>query len=220
MSRLEIDPFLIRWISNWLSGRRQRVVLDGKFSAWTKVKSGVIQGTSLGPLLFSLFVYDLPRCIDPNIFISLYADDSKLLGDASCSRLIQKSLNNLSKWCEENSMMFNVEKCKVLHFGPKNPNHVYYINGISLESVEQLKDLGVIIDRQLKFSPHIGVVCKKANSILGQIRRCFSIRTRTVFMDIYKTFVRSQLEHAVQLWNPSLKKTLRQLKMFKKELFE
>ena len=205
MENYEMPPVLTNWIANWLSGRRQRVVLDGIASPWEPVNSGVIQGSQIGPTLFLLFISDLPKAIDPNVFLSSYADDSKILGSANdTDKSLQTSLNGLQKWCSENGMEFNISKCKVMHFGTSNSKKSYSINNEKLESVEHIKDLGVIVDSKLKFSDHVLRVSKRANSLLGQIVH----RTREMFLSLYKTFVRSQMEHAVQLWNPWLHKDI------------
>ena len=217
LESLGISQVLISWVSNWLSGRRQRVVLNGSFSPWTNVPSGVIQGSQLGPKLFLIFVSDIPDCISQDIFLSMYADDSKLLGPARIAHDgLQSTLNKLEHWCQVNAMEFNIGKCKVIHFGHSNIQKDYFIKGIKLESTEALKDLGVLVDRQLKFSSHVQMISKRANSILGQIRRCFSFRTKLVFLNLYKTFVRSQMEHAVQVWNPWLQKDIDTLEKVQK----
>ena len=209
MKAYDVPSVIIKWIANWLSGRRQRVVLEGKVSPWEPVKSGVIQGSQIGPTLFLLFLSDLSINIDPSVFLSSYADDSKLLGLANENdNTLQSSLNELGKWCIRNCMEFNISKCKVVHFGHDNPGKKYYIYGEKLESTDSIKDLGVIVDQKLKFSEHILKISKRANSLLGQIRRCFSYRKKEAFLSLYKTFVRSQLEHAVQLWNPWMKKDI------------
>ena len=84
----------------------------------------------------------------------------------------------------------------------------YFIDGVQLEKVKIIKDLGVLVDRELKFSQHVGTIARRANSILGQIRRSFTFKDKLTMLKLYKTFVRSQMEHAVSLWNPWLKKDI------------
>ena len=93
-------------------------------------------------------------------------------------------------------------KCKVLHFGAKNPHTTYYMNGVALESDSQEKDLGVMIHDSLKPTTQCSAAAKKASTILGQIRRSFSFTDRDIVLKLYLTFVRPHLEYAVQAWTP------------------
>ena len=128
MKHFGVDGRLLAWVANWLSERRQRVVIESQASAWAKVTSGVIQGSVLGPVLFLLYVSDIPSCIEPNIFLSMYADDSKLLSEGNTDSLeLQTTLDQLSQWTKRNGMAFNVGKCKVVHFGFANKEkNIFY----------------------------------------------------------------------------------------------
>ena len=119
---------LADWIQNWLTDRKQRVIVNGSFSEWSSVNSGVPQGSILGPLLFTIFINDL----DTNLtnFIMKFADDSKLWGrvdDEKGIKNMQKDLDLLSDWANKNQMPFNVNKCKVMHIGKKNSKSNYKI---------------------------------------------------------------------------------------------
>jgi hypothetical protein len=108
-------------------------------------------------------------------------------------------------------MNFNPEKCKPMHLGARNPWQTYTINSVPIENVRAHKDLGIVISDDLKPSKHIGNIVKKANSVPGQIKRSFSVRSRQVVVDLYKNFVRPHLEFAVQVWNPWLAKDIEAL---------
>ena len=136
----------LAWIRNWLSGRKQRVVLNGKYSTWAEVLSGVPQGSVLGPILFLIFINDLD---DVALFIDLlrkFADDTKLGQTASTAEereLLQKALDNLYEWSEKWGMAFNVKKCKVMHLGFNNQGQVYSMGGQALEETTEERDIGV-----------------------------------------------------------------------------
>ena len=111
-----INGKILTWIEAWLSGRLQRVVLNGGKSNWADVMSGVPQGSVLGPLLFVIFIND----IDDNIVndILKFADDTKLLGTVSTKEEVdqfRKDLHKLFTWSQEWQMLFNVAKCGVVH---------------------------------------------------------------------------------------------------------
>ena len=117
---------LLEWIRAFLTDRQQRVSINGAKSDWAPVTSGVPQGTVLGPLLFLVFVNDLPACVSSGL--KLFADDTKLyrsVGQASESEALQRDLDALLGWSEKWQLPFNQSKCKSLHLGPRNANHLY-----------------------------------------------------------------------------------------------
>ncbi|HSZ24591.1 MAG TPA: reverse transcriptase family protein [Cytophagaceae bacterium] len=112
---------VLRWIIAWLKDRKQRVVLNGETSNWTKVVSGVPQGSVLGPILFKICINDLDEGIK-NI-IKKFADDTKLMGmTGSIEQVngIRENLRRLDEWSQLWQMKFNVDKCKVMYLGHGN----------------------------------------------------------------------------------------------------
>ena len=140
MESLGIRGNLLRWTESWLKDRKQRTVLNGTCSNWSKVISGVPQGSVLGPLLFVIFINDIDN-FTRNISIMLkFADDTKLGNVASgvgdCENL-QQTINELLVWAETWCMKFNTAKCKVLHLGRTNSHHIYNMNGTDLISINK-----------------------------------------------------------------------------------
>ena len=109
-------------------------------------------------------------------------------------------------------MLFNTEKCHIIHLGRTNPNYPYFINGSGLVVVEEEKDLGVLIHKSCTPSPQVAKAAKKANSILGHLMRAVSYRDRFTYIKLYKEYVRPHLEYAVQTWSPWLQKDIDLLK--------
>ena len=203
-----IDGFLLNWLENWLSNRRQRVVLNGKFSTWKDVLSGVPQGSILGPILFLIFI----NCIDDEAtlisIIRKFADDTKLgnkIVNDSDRQDLQNCLDNLFNWSVNWGMEFNVKKCSVIHFGRNNPLHEYSMNNVKLRQAECERDIGVTISSNLKPSIHCSDIARKANFALNQILKCFHYRDKFVFLNLYKQRVRPLLEFSTAAWNPWLK---------------
>jgi hypothetical protein len=199
-----IGEHLCTWIRDWLSNRLQRVVLNGEASDWLQVTSGVPQGSVLGPTLFVMYINDLEN--DLLSKVSKFADDTKLGGKALCAddcRKIQEDLNKLSDWSEKWQMSFNVEKCKVMHIGDKNPHFKYQIRDQELSNVKQEKDLGVIISNNLKTTDQCTAASKKANKMLGFITRNIDHKSPDIMKKLYTAFVRPHLEYAVQFWSPN-----------------
>src|SRR5437867_2173104 len=144
MKEAGIGDSVLRWICNWLKGRIQRVGLNGTFSDWTNVTSGVPQGSILGPLLFSIYINDLEDNVRNRLLKC--ADDSKIWGRVDTVEEInclQEDLDVLGKWAITNQMPFNVTKCKVMNIGKKNRKAEYKLMGSVLSKTKEEKDLGV-----------------------------------------------------------------------------
>ena len=214
---LGIGRNLAAWIENWLTKREQRVVLNGSQSKWATISSGVPQGSVLGPLLFLIYVNDMEKNIDTQI--SKFADDTKLFGRASSDNqcaAIQMSLNSLIDWSEKWQMSFNTEKCKVLHFGNNNKKYKYKMGENELQSTNCERDLGVHIQCDFKKDTHIDYVVKKANRVLGMIRRTIEYKNKDNIIPLYTSLVRPHLEYCVQAWAPHLKKDIDKLENVQK----
>ena len=199
-----ISGNLLRWIEQWLTGRRQRVVINGKSSGWIDVESGVPQGSILGPILFVIFINDIDNQITNLInIIRKFADDTKLGHKVNNEAgVLQLCLDILFQWTIDWGMEFNIPKCKVLHIGRNNNHFKYYLNNIELKSVTEEKDIGVITHASLKPSVQCSNAARKANFVLGQISRTFHYRDHKTFLDLYKRYVRPHLEFSVQVWSP------------------
>ena len=109
---------IYNWIEDWLMDREQRVVLLGSSSDWIRVKSGVPQGSVLGPLLFLIYINDIDDSVCNNLL--KFADDTKVYSVVSNRKEInklQQDLHNLCNWSQDWLILFNVDKCKVMHIG-------------------------------------------------------------------------------------------------------
>ena len=105
---------MLRWIKNWLTDRQQRVVLNGTFSEWMAVLSGVPQGSVLGPLLFIIFINDLDEEITGGVMASKFADDTKVGRTVTTEEEraeLQEALLKRERWADRWGMEFNVSKC-------------------------------------------------------------------------------------------------------------
>jgi hypothetical protein len=201
-----IDGPLLTWIDAWLTGREQRVVLNGECSEWSEVLSGVPQGSLLGPPLFSVYINDLDEEIRQLISLLLkFADDTKvgqiIRSQQDCMRL-QECLDRLMAWAARWGMAFNTKKCKVMHIGKQNQRHQYTMGGQVLETTEEERDIGVQMRCSLKPAGQCNKAAMTANSVLGQVTRAFHYRDRNTFVKVYKLYVQPHLEFAVPAWSP------------------
>ena len=208
------------WIRAWLKERQQRVVLNGKTSAWEEVTSSVVQGSVLGPDLFVIYIDDIDACFDEiRSFLNKFADDTKVAKEirgVEDREDLQRGLDNLWDWASKWQMKFNVEKCKIMHTGRTNPEYGYTLNDIPLGTTQEEKDLGIIIMDNLKPSRQCAVAANKGNQILGQIRRGFSCYDKNTIVAIYKQYVRPHLEYAIQAWCPWTQKDINLLEAVQK----
>ena len=205
MRAMGISGNILRWTEAWLSNRHQRTVLNGSFSDWLTVLSGVPQGSVLGPLLFVIFINDIDSCSDLIAVLLKFADDTKIgngVRTLEQRENLQNCLNKLTEWATTWCMTFNIEKCKVVHVGRNNPMHTYSMYGTNLADTEKERDIGVIVSNTLKPTAQCAEAARRAGAVLTQISKAFLYRDRRVFLQLYLQFVRCHLEFAVSAWSP------------------
>ena len=196
---------VLNWLRAFLSGRRQRVVLGSSTSEWCEVLSGVPQGSVLGPLLFVVFINDLPEIIQSTC--KLFADDCKIMATVNepddCSRF-QRDIDAVFGWCNEWSMELNVNKCRVMHCGRRNPSYVYSFkdDDTPLQVTMRERDLGIIITPDMKWHDQVMSASSKASQMLGALKKSFRTRDESVWKKLISTYIRPQVEFAVPVWNP------------------
>ena len=208
---------ILQWIDMFLSGRSQNVTVDGCFSSKTAVTSGVPQGTVLGPLLFLLFINDLPTVLDPSTRCRLFADDClvyRVINSIDDQLQLQKDLTALEKWSHQWGMNFNAKKCNVMTISRRKPlDKFYQLNNTILDRVSSCTYLGVTISNTLSWSEQISTCAKKANSRLGFLRRNLKGCPQQLRRTGYISLVRSLTEYGAALWDPHLKKDINQLEV-------
>ncbi|CAB4002849.1 Hypothetical predicted protein, partial [Paramuricea clavata] len=200
---------LLDWFRDYLSGRTHRVVVEGVPSSWVPVISGVPQGSILGPILFAVFINDLPEVISNGSSEAMYADDTKLFRNINSTTdgdCLQESLSNLDTWSHDNNIKFNALKCKVLSVTRKKypATYNYHLGSSSLLRVRKEKDLGIIVTDNLLWNSHIQMITAKANKMLGLLRRTCPLLTETkIRRSLYLSLVKSKLCYGTEIWSPS-----------------
>lgn len=208
LSCLGFHSNLLDWIESYLRNRVQFVKIDNSLSKPINVTSGVPQGSHLGPLLFLLFINDLPNVIKHSECL-LFADDLKVyraIKTKNDCNLLQEDINAVDEWCVFNNLPLNTSKCQCFTLSRSLTSilHCYGIKNCPLDRVTSKKDLGILLDPRLTFNEHIDYVICKANSMLGFLKRNSRDFTdpytlKTLFISL----VRPHLEYCSIIWNPS-----------------
>ena len=203
------------WFSGYLRSRTQCVTVRGHRSDYLPVLSGVPQGSILGPLLFLVYINDLPTATSSTTL--MFADDTKCLRNI-CSfsdcRLLQNDLLALSEWSTTARLQFNIAKFAILRFCPNDPpfDFPYNIDNSVIASPSSHRDLGIMMSRTLSWSHHYNILCSKAYRTLGLLRRLFSSSCSVQAKKLlYISLVRSQLTFCSPIWRPHLLKDIKSL---------
>ena len=200
LNAYHIPGEIIAWIRNLLMGRTQRTVVNSVFSESVEVRSGVPQGSVLGPLLFNIYLNDLLRKLNsiPDVETFAFADDLKLISINPSS--LQTALNLVKSWCNTFKLDLNPEKSEHISFCEKQSN-CFYIEHSKIKTVDFVKDLGVVINSKLKWNQHISKITSKAQSLSYLLLRCFSTQDKSAYMKSFKSYVRPLLEYNCTIWN-------------------
>ena len=188
------------------------MLIEGVVSGWERVRSGVPQGSVLGPVLLVIFIDD----IDVNIrsIVLKFADDTKLVakvGSEEDREVLRGDLIGLFGWSQDWQMLFNLDKCAVMHFGFNNIGENVELGGKILASHTSERDLGVIVQSNLKVDMQCNKAASEANKRLGMIKRNFRFKSRSVMLPLYKSIVRPHLDYCVQAWRPHYRKDIDKL---------
>ena len=211
LQRYGIQGSTLTWIASFLSDRQQAVVVDGYQSSYVSVRSGVPQGSVLGPCLFLAYISDMPDKL--TALARLFADDTAVYRTVLNSEQqdqLQQDLQRLSEWEKSWDMLFHPQKCVSMPVTrSRSPlDRSYELHGHTLDTVNSAKYLGVTLSRDLDWDTHINNVTNKANQILGFLRRNLKISSSTIKEKAFKAFVRPLLEYASSVWDPYTQKTI------------
>ena len=203
-----------QWISSFLNSRTQQVLVEGQSSEKVPVVSGVPQGSVLGPVLFLIFIKDLPD--NMNSRTRLFADDCLLYGQITFEtdqRLLQEDLDRLATWEKTWRIEFNPQKCSVMRISRARVarNFQYHLKGASLAEEQSSKYLGVDLWSNLSWKNHISQITKKSNNMLGFLLRNLQQASEETKAQAYFTMVRSNLDYCSTIWRPYLRDQKQQI---------
>lgn len=210
LNKFGLGEKTVKWFQAFLSNRVQRVVINGTLSQEVEVSSGVPQGSVCGPLLFILYINDLIDSINSSKVY--FADDGtiyKKIETKEDQLELNRELIRVQEWCVRWKMEVNWGKTHLINFTKKRQenvhNHVYTVEGITINKCKEIKMLGVTIRDDLKWTSHIDNICKKANSQIYLLTHLVRGTPEPVKLMIYKALVRPHLEYASSVWSPGEK---------------
>ena len=181
---------ILSWLSSFLSDWKQRVVLNGIFSEWMAVLSGVPQGSILGPLLFLIFINDIVKCIGASI--CLYADDTSLYIEVDMpdqvAVILNTDLKTSSDWANSWLVAFNASKTLSIIFSRKsNPvdHSPLFMHDTMINEITPHKHLGPILSNNSSWTEHINSICVKAWARLTLMRTLKSRVSRRSLENVY-----------------------------------
>ena len=215
MQSYKCSDSCLSWFNSYLINRTQRVVLTNELSDSSVVNCGVPQGSILGPLLFLLFINDLPLLLHDTVsFVDLYADDTTLYEQHSdlktLQRNLQKSLNLLHDWCRKNGMVLNTLKTKVMLITSRQKRNNLHESTLTLtysdmdiRMTTSDKILGVYVDENLCWNDHYQHISKKVSSylwLLSKIKSYLSLNHKLLY---YNSYIKPQFDYCSIIWSNS-----------------
>ena len=165
----------------------------------------------MGPILFVIYINDLPEVVEQDSYVYLFADDTKVFRRINTNNdrlILQNDISELTEWSRIWLLKFHPDKCVAMNVStkPSPYNTSYKMGDHILKNSCCEKDIGVYLDNNIKFDEHINQAVNKANRILAITRRTFECIDDDIFKMIFKGLVRPHLEYAAPVWSPHLKK--------------
>ena len=206
LESIGVQGQVLHWIETFLTGRRHRVSLSGgtirldPSYKWNSTRSFSLFLYTRGPMCWKIVTNYLPT-------IHNYTDQSYR------KQSLQSDIDNLMEWSSSWQLPFQETKCKRLHIGRGMNPQTYHMNNHILENVPGGKDLGVIVDDKLKFHTHMSLA---VNSILGLIKRSFSVKDKITLPYLYISMVRPQHEYGNIVWGPHFKGDMKAIESVRK----
>ena len=222
LSTYQCSTNAVEFFTSYLTARTQYVQINGSKSSEKYIEHGVPQGSILGPLLFSIFINDLPLHItNPNVTCSLFADDGTLDTSASTVSTInedlQESLNQVSEWCKMNYMVPNPDNTKCMLITTRQKHQLQpaplklVFNSTDVQQVHEHRLLGITVDDQLCWHNHINSICKKVSKnlyLLSKLRLFTDESTRQLF---YQAHIECHINYSSVVWSDATGSNMKRL---------
>ena len=198
------------WFKSYLSGRTQKCFVNGFLSEGRSISCGVPQGTILGPLLFLLYINDLPNCLEHS-HSRMYVDDSHLTYTAANVHEIDQNLNqdlaSVSEWLAANRLTLNASKTEFMLIGSRQRIRTFdsfptlVIKETPIKRVDCTKSLGLNIGENLSWSKHIDKISKKIASGIGALKRMRPVVPISTLQYIYNSIIQPHFDYSCVVWD-------------------
>ena len=202
------------FIESYLDNRQQCCQIEGYTSSMRKISCGVPQGSILGPLLFIMYMNDLPSAV-PDVDITMYADDTAIdtafrtVGEIKQPLL--PAFFRLCQWLDKNKLSLNVVKTEFMILGtnsrlrdldsdPASTPYILSVGNIEIKRVKSTKYLGLIVDDTLSWSDHINHISMKIKRSIGVLKRTRSYLPRASLITLYRTLIETHLRYCSVIW--------------------
>jgi hypothetical protein len=227
LNSIGITGKALKILESYLNNRIQITKIGQIKSNPHEIKFGIPQGSILGPLLFLIYVNDMHN-IGLKAHLTLYADDTCLFYfGPKLETLIeqaQNDINLLHRWLLCNLLTINESKTKYIIFSAKNKiiksHEPLVINGVTLQTTEQEKYLGLILDNKLTWKPHIDSLRSKITSLTGALRRIVRCLPKRVRYTIYNSLIKPNLEYLIEIWGSAAKSNLQTLQISQNKIIK
>ena len=217
LQKIGVQGHELEWFKNYLTNRQQKCKINLKLSSNGQITLGVPQGSVLGPLLFCIYINDLPQFLPDSSFCNLFADDTKLSissnNQQELDQQTQETLTKASKWFENNKLSLNISKTVVIKFNNNNNDDINF-NGQTITKIhtnneiinnKSFKFLGFYIDEKLDFHQHSTHIYKKLNSALHMLNKIKNIIPQQQKILIYNAIFKSHIEYGINIWTTNMK---------------
>ena len=209
LKSIGVSGSTLKWLESFVRDRTHCVKICNTLSFEENVISGVPQGTVLGPLLFLCLINNIDEdTVDNEVYVSLFADDTRataLVNNNEDVENLQHNLNKIYKWQKESNMLFNSDKFEVLRIGKnsylsENTNYFSPDYELLIEEKNEVKDLGVMFDRTLNFKTHINKIISKVRNKISWVSRTFYSCDLKLMKQLWKIYILPDIDYCSTLW--------------------
>lgn len=195
------------WFSNYLTNRRQVVASNGSLSEPRGITTGVPQGSVLGPILFLLFINDMPSCL-LNSSVNMYADDTEIHVSGrtvqEVTMLLQADVARVAHWFKRNKLTINFSKSACMVF-TTNRNVIdkelpIQVDDVQIQQVSNIRYLGIYPDCKLSWNDHTNHVCKTIAPKVGLLKRLKHLIPQDMLTNVYQSIIQPHIDYCLPVW--------------------